>query len=170
MSEVMSAPVAYVALTDTPRRAHELMLALGLRHLVVVDPGNGEAVGVLRDRDLAEPRALHRCRHLGWGPRTVTELLRRCVPIVRPEIDVLTAIESMLDAGVDALVVSGRSRLPLGIVTNHDLARVLTRIHDEVAAGCPPDGGVHRRSGGYPARASCSDRPGASVEGTKATS
>ncbi|MFE3203092.1 HPP family protein [Embleya sp. NPDC059237] len=135
MSDVMSAPVAYVSLTDTPRRARELMLALGLRHLVVIDPGNGEAVGVLRDRDLAEPRALHRCRHLGWGPRSVTELLRRCVPIVRPEIDALTAVERMLDASVDALIVSGRSRLPLGIVTNHDLVRVLTRIHDEGAAG-----------------------------------
>ncbi|MFE2866009.1 HPP family protein [Embleya sp. NPDC059259] len=133
----MSAPVAYVALTDPPRRARELMLTLGLHHLAVVDSGNGEAVGVLRDCDLAEPRALHRCRHLGRGPRTVTELVRRCVPIVRPEVDVLTAVEYMLDAGVDALIVAGRSRLPLGIVTNHDLARVLTRVHIDGAAGQP---------------------------------
>ncbi|MFF7250144.1 HPP family protein [Embleya sp. NPDC008237] len=130
----MSAPVAYVALTDTPRRARELMLALGLHRLAVVDPGNGEAVGVLRDRDLAEP-VLHRCRHLGRGPRTVAELVRRCVSIVRPEVDVLTAVEYMLAAEVDALIVAGRSRVPLGVVTNHDLVRVLTRIHHDRETG-----------------------------------
>ncbi|WP_406300753.1 hypothetical protein [Embleya sp. NBC_00888] len=52
----MSAPVAHVALTDTPRTARELLLALGLRHLAVVDPGTGAVVGLLSDRELAEPQ------------------------------------------------------------------------------------------------------------------
>ncbi|MET7298522.1 CBS domain-containing protein [Embleya sp. NPDC005575] len=128
----MSAPVVHVTLTDTPRRARELMLALGLRHLAVVDPDTGVAVGVLRDRELADARAL---RHMGCGPRTVTELVRRCAPIVRPEVDALTAVEYMLDAEVDALIVGDRTRIPLGIVTGHDLARVLTRIHHDPMAG-----------------------------------
>ncbi|MYS80677.1 CBS domain-containing protein [Embleya scabrispora] len=128
----MSAPVAHVTLTDPPGAARELMLALGLRHLAVVDPDTGAAVGVLSDRELADPRAL---RHLGCGPRTVAELVRRCAPIVRPEVDTLTAVECMLDAQADALIVGDATRIPLGIVTGHDLARVLTRIHHDPMAG-----------------------------------
>jgi CBS-domain-containing membrane protein len=130
--DVMSVPVVHVALTDTPRTARKLMLALGLRHLAVVDPDTGAAVGVLCDRELADPRVP---RHMGCGPRTIAELVRRCAPIVRPEVDALTAVECMLDADADALLVADRTRMPLGIVTGHDLARVLTRIHHDPMAG-----------------------------------
>ncbi|MFI6985972.1 HPP family protein [Embleya sp. NPDC050154] len=128
----MSTPVVHVALTDTPRTARELLLALGLRHLAVVDPSTGAVVGLVSDRELAEPRA---SRHLGSRPRTVAEFVRRCAPIVRPEVDTLTAVECMLDADADALIVADRSRVPLGIVTGHDLARVLARIHHDPRGG-----------------------------------
>lgn len=46
--EVMSTPVARVALTDTPRRARDLMLTLGLHHLAV---GVCPVAGVVHDAE-----------------------------------------------------------------------------------------------------------------------
>ncbi|MFF7250210.1 HPP family protein [Embleya sp. NPDC008237] len=128
----MSTPVVHVALTDTPRVARELMLARGLRHLAVVDPDTGAVVGVLSDRDLADPQTP---RHLGCRAHTVAELVRSCASVVRPEVDALTAVACMLATEADALIVVDRARKPLGIVTNHDLARLLTRIHHDPMAG-----------------------------------
>ncbi|GCD97709.1 hypothetical protein EHYA_05405 [Embleya hyalina] len=132
--EVMHGPVVAVAGQDTLWQAMDRMLTAHLRHMAVVD--EGRAVGLLGDRDLASVWALD---PLGLKHRTARDVLGTEPRFVAPDIDVISASKRLLGAGADALLVVDETDRPVGVLTDHDLLKVLVDLYG--------DGDDHRQQG-----------------------
>ncbi|MFI1583807.1 CBS domain-containing protein [Embleya sp. NPDC020630] len=127
----MHGPVVAVAGHDTLWQAMDRMLTAHLRHVAVVDEGH--AVGLLSDRDLASVWALD---PLGLKHRTARDVLGPEPCLVAPDIDVISASERLLGAGLDALLVVDETDHPVGVLTDHDLLDILVGLY-----GKPDDHG-----------------------------
>ncbi len=134
--DVMTPDPACISTTATLADAVELLYALDVRHLPVVDE-DGALVGMLSDRDL---------RTFALGPREdlgralqamnapVASLMSTEIVAVDPETDVAEVIDLMLQNHLAAVPVtepSSHSEL-LGIVSYFDLLRNI--YAQEVAA------------------------------------
>ena len=114
--DVMSAPAVTIPPSATLWDAWRLMMASGLRHLVVTEAGR--VVGVLDDRAVFAqwpmgPLALRRNR--------VGDLMARRTRCVFEGTEVRDVAIVMVEDGVDAVPVVGDNGTVLGIVTARDI-------------------------------------------------
>ena len=124
VADVMSKPVLTVEVNETLWDAWQLLFVSGLRHLVVIDDA-GACLGVLSDRNILSEVPMT-AEHL--QNRQVTEVLAR-VPMLatKPDSSPKEAAELMTSHAVEALpVLDGINRL-VGIVTESDLVRWMSR-------------------------------------------
>lgn len=130
VGSVMHGPVVSVDADDMLWDAMDLMLNRGLRHLVVVKAD--EVRGMLVDRELAAVWAMN---PLGLKHTRVGDILGPVSRSVSPDVDVLTAVNRMRAAGIDALVVVDSAKRPLGVVTDHDMLGILAALLGGAGAG-----------------------------------
>jgi CBS domain-containing protein len=117
VSEIMRTAVATVAPSDSLARAAELMGHFVVRELPVVE--NGTIVGILTRSDL-EPYA----GHLEWTP---VRIAMTSPPLtVAPDTTIDEAARVLRDGNFNGIPVSVGGSL-VGMVSRHDLLRVLTR-------------------------------------------
>ena len=117
VSEIMRTAVATVAPGDSLARAAELMGHFVVREIPVVE--NGEIVGILTRSDL-EPYG----GHLEWTP--VRAAMTSPALTVAPDTPIDDAARVLRDGNFNGLPVAVDGLL-VGMVSRHDLLRVLTR-------------------------------------------
>lgn len=118
--DVMSTPVATVDATSGLWQAGDLMISLGIHHVVVVD--SGHCIGVLTDRDLLE--AWYR------GPTAirgtpVSMLIATSTSCVLPDSPIRHLASIMNVNHVDAVPVVDESGRLLGLVTAGDVVHAV---------------------------------------------
>jgi CBS domain-containing protein len=130
--EVMT-PDPWVLPAEAPLvEAVDQMLRRGYRHGLVVD-GAGRLAGVVHDFQLLRYGVYTGDRPPTWlqvpgAPQTVGELSTATTVVVGPQIALGSAIEAMLRAREDLVVVVDNGRHPIGIVTEHDGVRVAADV------------------------------------------
>ncbi|HEY7202534.1 MAG TPA: CBS domain-containing protein [Candidatus Dormibacteraeota bacterium] len=139
--DAMTSPVITVAPETHCKDAAALLVQHRISALPVVDAG-GHLVGLVSEADLLslettpDPRSQatpvpHRALPL---PRRVDEVMTPEVYTVDEETDLGVVAQRMLEAGVKRFPVLRGGRVT-GIVSRHDLVRVIARTDGEVAAG-----------------------------------
>src|SRR5690348_9619162 len=133
------------AITVTPETHCKDAAALLVRHrisaLPVVD-ANGELVGLVSEADLlpleATPDPRSQARPLPVRtvplPRTVDEVMTPDVYTVDEDTDLGVVAQRMLEANVKRFPVVHGRRL-VGVVSRHDLVKVIARADEEVEGG-----------------------------------
>jgi acetoin utilization protein AcuB len=107
---------------DTLQRAHELMHAHHIRHVVVVD---GERIeGIVSERDLVQ---LERLCALDRSAVELHEALSPVVYRVSSDTPVSTVAEEMAERRVGSAVIVDENRIT-GIFTTTDALRALSRL------------------------------------------
>lgn len=134
-SDVMSTPVATVDARSGLWQAGDLMMSLGVHHVVVAD--SGHCIGVLTDRDLLE--AWYR------GPAAirgtpVSKLVATSTSCVLPDSPIRHLASIMNVNHVDAVPVVDESGRLLGLVTAGDVVHAVATYglmvpSDPVACG-----------------------------------
>src|SRR5512141_2817150 len=127
VSEVMTSPVITAHRGDTFREGLLLMRQYGLHHLVVTDDA-AEVEGVVSESDMRS--------HLGLGivgkMHSLLTAMDRQSPRYSPETPVQTALQRMVFERWDYVVIT-QNMMPLGILTERDMPRLL-RDHADVSA------------------------------------
>lgn len=124
--DIMTRPVITVKTGDSVRHAMDLMVQRGLKRLPVVDE-EGRLAGWVSRVDVLRTLAYHHLPHTTRPqPRkghTVSELMYRKVPTIKPEAS-LEEIVQTLESGHyrRAVVIDGQGRVA-GIITDGDLLR-----------------------------------------------
>jgi CBS domain-containing protein len=116
VSEIMRTAVATVAPSDSLARAAELMGNFVVREIPVVE--NGAIVGILTRSDL-EPHA----GHLEWTPVRIA--MTTPALTVAPDTTIEEAARLLRDGNFNGIPVAV-GRLLVGMVSRHDLLRLLT--------------------------------------------
>lgn len=127
VSAVMTSPVITAHRADTFREGLLLMRQYGLHHLVVTNDA-GEVEGVVSESDMRS--------HLGLGivgkMHNLLTAMDRQSPRYSPETPVQTALQRMVFERWDYVVVT-QNMMPLGILTERDMPRLL-RDYADVSA------------------------------------
>ncbi len=132
LHEVMTSPVLTVPATINCHDAYRLCLDKDIRHLVVVDP-QGLAMAVVSETDFR----LHLHLDTLTGQASVATIMNRLVDTLPPDAQLHTALSLMAcKSGAAIVVVEGR--LPVGILTERDVARLCSR-ETNVAGICLHD-------------------------------
>ena len=118
---VMTPAPVTISLDDDLWTALRLLLATGLRHLVVVDADN-RCRGVLADRQVV---AAWPGDAIGARLTRVRQMVGDPAPLVAPETSITEAARAMLTLGTDALAVVDQDGRAVGVVTGSDLIRSL---------------------------------------------
>lgn len=120
VSEIMSAPVLTIDLSDSLWDAWQMLSVSGLRHLIVLGQDN-ECLGLISDRQiLAEIPAT--AEHL--GSLQVTDLMGQALQIfLSPERTPQQAAALMREHGLEALPVCTSDGKIAGILTQTDLVK-----------------------------------------------
>jgi CBS domain-containing protein len=98
----------------------ELVNQAGVHHVPVVE--NGHCLGLLSERDLAVEVSRD---PFGHSRRLVRELTDGSVPFVTVDTPLPAVAARLLHGGRDAIVVHDGSHRLVGLITVHDLLRVL---------------------------------------------
>lgn len=117
-SEVMTQPVHSVTADTDFRDAYREAANLGIRRIVVTDDAD-QPLGIVSESDFRKHLGPDFFMHLN----SVDSLMEQSFPRLRPDAaleDALIAMEAV--RGSCAVIVDGR--LPLGIVTEHDVVRL----------------------------------------------
>ena len=122
------APVT-VQMNSTVGEAAELLDALAVRHLPVLD---GETlVGIVSDRDLrGSGRRVVDCGPPPEASRPVSEVMSTGILAVRADDDVRDAVDTMIRARVGALPVVDAYHRVVGIVSYVDVLRAIRDVLD----------------------------------------
>ncbi len=119
VSEIMSSPVITASPGDTFAEGLLLMRQYGLHHLVVINEAD-VAIGVVSETDMRS--------HLGLGivgrMQSLMAAVDRQSPRYSPEIQVPIALQRMVFERWDYVVVI-QDEMPLGIITERDIPRLL---------------------------------------------
>lgn len=136
VTRMMSKRLFTVSLSDSLRKAYQMMQERGIRHLPVCDEA-GEIVGMLSDRDLQRAMSPHfefdpkwqAKDFMSWPVKTATEsdsieaITRR---MLSEKISAILVVRQMAEVG-DLQV--------RGIITTDDLLRYLLKLLDKDRAG-----------------------------------
>ena len=129
VAEVMSTDLVTLKLDDTLRLADDMLNLAQVRHFPVLD---GDSVaGIVNQDDLLHASMASLVRHPQDSPRevlgtvVVKEIMKPAIT-TSPETPIRDAAKSMVENGIEALLVLGGEKL-LGLVTRTDLLRELAR-------------------------------------------
>jgi len=115
VDDIMTDDLMTIERSGTIGQARDLMLALGINALPVVD--NGEVIGILTSPDLADD----------WSEDlAVSVAMSSPVHRIHPEATLQAAADQMLSLEVHHLIVDNGSRI--GIITTFDLMRALIAL------------------------------------------
>lgn len=106
------------------------MMALGLRHLPVVD-GDGTLVGIVSDRDLRGPLPYDDAPPVPSPTEAVARVMSTEVLVARPDDDVGAVARGIVERRVGAVPIVGADGRLVGIVSYVD---VLRRLAEEAEA------------------------------------
>jgi diguanylate cyclase (GGDEF)-like protein/PAS domain S-box-containing protein len=124
VSEIMTSPVITAYAGDTFRDGLLLMRQYGLHHLVVTDD-KGKVCGVISESDMRS--------HLGMGivgkMQSLHTAMDRQSPKFSPDTPVVAALQRMVFERWD-YVVATRDDIPLGILTERDIPRLMNNQAD----------------------------------------
>lgn len=127
VSEIMTSPVIIAPEKDTFREGLLLMRQYGLHHLVVTNSAE-EVVGVVSESDMRS--------HLGLGivgkMHNLLTAMDRQSPRFPPDTPVTVALQRMVFERWDYVVVT-RDDMPLGILTERDIPRLMRDQADVTA-------------------------------------
>ena len=129
VAEVMSTDLLTLKLNDTLRLADDMLNLTQVRHFPVLD---GERVaGMVNHDDLLHASMASLLRHPKDSPRDALGAVEvkdamKPATTVGPTMTVRAAAETMVDKGVEALLVLKDDKL-VGLVTRTDLLRELAR-------------------------------------------
>jgi diguanylate cyclase (GGDEF)-like protein/PAS domain S-box-containing protein len=117
---MMTTPVFTIPGSLSLYEAYNLMLTNGIRHHVIVDAG-GAVAGVLSQSDLID--------HLGLQyfveMRKIRQIMSGAVVTVAEDLPVRQALLQMAAANISCVVVAKGER-PLGVITERDVARLVS--------------------------------------------
>ena len=139
--DAMTSPAITVAPETHCKDAAALLVRHRISALPVVD-GSGLLVGLVSEADLLPLEATPDPRSLATPlppraeplPRRVDEVMTPDVYTVDEDTDLGIVAQRMLDANVKRFPVLRGDRV-VGIISRHDLVRVIARSDDEVQAG-----------------------------------
>ncbi|HKA49016.1 MAG TPA: CBS domain-containing protein [Candidatus Dormibacteraeota bacterium] len=139
--DAMTSPAITVRPETHCKDAAALMVRHRISALPVVD-STGRLVGLVSEADLLplettpDPRsqATPLPRRLDPLPRRVDEVMAREVSTVEDFTDLGVVAQRMLEAGVKRFPVMRGDRV-IGIVSRHDLVKVIARTDEEIEAG-----------------------------------
>lgn len=133
VSEIMTAPVRTIAVSESARKAALFMRSSAIRHLVALDT-HGHVAGVVSDRDLraAQPSVLL-LRDTVQREKALALLKVQDVMTPRPHIAragdrAESALELMRDGKYGAVPVVDSSGTLVGIVTGFDVLNLAIRL------------------------------------------
>ena len=115
VDDLMTDDLITIGPSDTIGQARDLLIALGINALPVVD--NSDVVGILTSSDLADD----------WSEELpVSAAMSAPVQSIHPETTLRAAADQMLALDVHHLIVQDSDRI--GIITTFDLLRALTAL------------------------------------------
>lgn len=129
VAEVMTKDLLTLKLNDTLRLADDMLNLAQIRHFPVLD---GERVaGIVNQDDLLHASMASLVRHPKDSPRealgaVVVKDIMKPATVITPEMPIRAAAETMVEKGIEALLVVGGEKL-LGLVTRTDLLRELAK-------------------------------------------
>lgn len=115
VDDLMTDDLITIEPNDTISQARDLILALGINALPVVD--GGDVVGIVTSSDLADD----------WSEElAVSVAMTAPVFRIHPEATLRDAAEQMIELNVHHLIVEDGARI--GIISTFDLLRALTAL------------------------------------------
>lgn len=120
--DIMNQSPATIEQASTLAQALQLMADRKARHLVVMDRGAEEVIGILSDRDMAmyyDPDGMTEER---WKQGSVGQLMSKSVVTIGSGARVEEAARMLLKEGVSALPVVDSGQL-VGIISDRDFVR-----------------------------------------------
>lgn len=115
VDDLMTDDLITIEPNDTIGQARDLILALGINALPVVD--GGDVVGIVTSSDLADD----------WSEElSVSVAMAAPVFRIHPEATLRDAAEQMIELNVHHLIVEDGARI--GIISTFDLLRALTAL------------------------------------------
>jgi CBS domain-containing membrane protein len=130
VAEVMSTDLLTLKLTDTLRLADDMFNLAQVRHFPVLD--GDKVAGIVNQDDLLHASMASLVQHPNDSPRevlgsvVVRDIMKPAITIT-PEMPIRAAAKTMVENGIEALVVVAGEKL-LGLVTRTDLLRELAKI------------------------------------------
>lgn len=129
VADVMSTDLMILKLNDTLRLADDMLNLAQVRHFPVLD--GDRVAGIVNHDDLLHASMAALVRHPQDSPRetlgaVAIKDIMKAATTVRPDTSIRAAAETMVDRGIEALLVLDGEKL-LGLVTRTDLLRELAR-------------------------------------------
>ena len=129
VADVMSTDLLTLKLNDTLRLADDMLNLAQVRHFPVLD--GDKVAGVVNHDDLLHASMASLVRHPKDPPRealgavAIKDIMKAAIT-VGPDTSIRIAAETMVDSGIEALLVVVGEKL-VGVVTRTDLLRELAR-------------------------------------------
>lgn len=129
VAEVMSTDLVTLKVDDTLRLADDMLNLAQIRHFPVLDGEN--LAGIVNQDDLLHASMASLVQHPKDSPRAalgsvvVKDIMKPAITI-DPDTPIRAAAETMVERGIEALLVVGGEKL-LGLVTRTDLLRELAK-------------------------------------------
>jgi len=129
VAEVMSTDLLTLKLNDTLRLADDMLNLTQVRHFPVLD--GDRLAGIVDHDDLLHASMASLLRHRKDSPRAAlgaveVKDIMKAATTISPETQLRAAAETMVESGIEALLVVQGEKL-LGLVTRTDLLRALAR-------------------------------------------
>ncbi len=129
VADVMSTDLLTLKLNDTLRLADDMLNLAQVRHFPVLD--GDRVAGIVNHDDLLHASMAALVRHPKDSPRetlgaVAIKDIMKAATTVRPDTSIRAAAETMVDRGIEALLVLDGETL-LGLVTRTDLLRELAK-------------------------------------------
>ena len=122
--KVMSSPALTASVDMDYREAYQLLLQHRFRHLVVTDTG-GLLVGIITGTDFLSHLGLEYFMEF----KSVGQVMSRDIVSLHPSVSVFDAMKLMNERRISSLLIE-QNRLPLGIITERDLLRLIRSEKD----------------------------------------
>jgi len=129
VADVMSTDLLTLKLNDTLRLADDMLNLAQVRHFPVLD--GDKVAGIVNHDDLLHASMASLVRHPKDSPRealgavAIKDIMKAAIT-VSPDTSIRAAAETMVESGIEALLVVVGEKL-VGVVTRTDLLRELAR-------------------------------------------
>ena len=129
VADVMSTDLLTLKLNDTLRLADDMLNLAQVRHFPVLD--GDKVAGIVNHDDLLHASMASLVRHPKDSPRealgavAIKDIMKAAIT-VGPDTSIRAAAETMVESGIEALLVVVGENL-VGVVTRTDLLRELAR-------------------------------------------
>jgi len=129
VADVMSTDLLTLKLNDTLRLADDMLNLAQVRHFPVLD--GDKVAGIVNHDDLLHASMASLVRHPKDSPRealgavAIKDIMKAAIT-VGPDTSIRAAAETMVESGIEALLVVVGEKL-VGVVTRTDLLRELAR-------------------------------------------